>query len=214
MIDNSTQAYVGECNKNGINMDKDDLTNAIADSSSNKLVFDRGKLIECDDGGASYEKGMPKGRKLLLEYKYDDENRLVYDREKLVTPHNGNIAEKQNELKIYIPLMNQHQDLVMKLVKLETTFLMGRLCQWFLEVKDMVEVLAPKYARQKNNESIIRWMESSNVTFDLRCDEVDVKSKLVESGSEIGMTQDEVESPGKETVIVVDNLDKLSMKQI
>ncbi|CAG8752847.1 31164_t:CDS:2, partial [Gigaspora margarita] len=60
-----------------------------------------------------------EGGKLLLEYKYDDGNRLVYDRGKLVALYNKNIVGKHGELRKYVPLMNKHQDLVMKFVKLK-----------------------------------------------------------------------------------------------
>ncbi|CAG8586277.1 45071_t:CDS:10, partial [Gigaspora margarita] len=132
------------------------------------------------------------GRKSLLEYKYGDGNRLVYDREKLVAPYNENIAGKQGELIIYVPLMNQHQDRVMKLVRLETTFLVNwvdRLCRWFPEVKDMVEVLAPKYAREKNNESII--YEENRMGYDFEA--VTVKGNMNKAVKEDVKTIDYVE---------------------
>ncbi|CAG8737379.1 2106_t:CDS:2, partial [Gigaspora rosea] len=70
----SSGTHVGECYKNGINMDKDDLTNAIADSSSNKF-FDRRKLIEYDDGSEVMK------RECL---KLEDGSELVFDRGKWI----------------------------------------------------------------------------------------------------------------------------------
>ncbi|CAG8703722.1 899_t:CDS:2, partial [Gigaspora margarita] len=60
---------------------------------------------------------------IILNTTYDDRNRLVYDQGKLVELYNEDIVEKHGELRKYFP-----------------------------EVKDIVEVLAPKYARLKNNE--------------------------------------------------------------
>ncbi|CAG8534459.1 25600_t:CDS:2, partial [Gigaspora rosea] len=69
-----------------------------------------------------------------------------------------NVTRKQCGLNVYVPLTNlcRYQDLVMKLAKLEMTFLLGQLCRWIPEVKDiMMEVLISKYSKEEMIEMCI-----------------------------------------------------------